>query len=264
MSSPKIIFSINTGRSGSTYLASLLKGFKDVQSFHEPYPSMCGKDMKAYQLGDKQVFGVPIKKKITKILSVLEEGLIYFESNHYFIKGFGWEIVNMFPHEQLGVVVLKRNPKKIVDSFFNIGTSILGRGAFRHLVHPFSPMASVPFESNKIWFWFKLSVMRLVFLCYNMPYYLKLQTKKNFNVFVAFQKRYLNWYVNQTVYLEQQFKSKYPNITYLTIDIDNMEDSNIVSHFQSQLGWTSYSKVDVDKNTAEEIIDRIIHNKKKH
>ena len=90
----KIIFSINTGRSGSTYIASLLKGFSNVESYHEPFPSMCGKEMRDYQLGDKNAFRGNIDKKIKKIEEVLNSDKIYFESNHYFIKGFGWEIIN--------------------------------------------------------------------------------------------------------------------------------------------------------------------------
>lgn len=50
---PKIIFCINTGRSGSAYIGSLLKGFSNIESFHEPKPSLCGKRMRDYQLGNK-------------------------------------------------------------------------------------------------------------------------------------------------------------------------------------------------------------------
>ena len=247
-----IIFSINTGRSGSSYISSLLKGFENVESFHEPQPSMCEKPMKNYQLGNTDAFRSLLRLKVEKIQAVLERGHIYFESNHYFIKGFGWEIVKKLPQESIGIVIIKRNSNDIINSFFMIGVSILGNGAVMHLINPFSQMVSEPFYKNKFLFSIKLFAMRLVVLAYNIPFFFRLRKRKNLNIFEKFQKKYLKWYIEQYEYLKQKFIAEYPELFYLEIDINAMTDDEIISLFQEKFAFQKYTPGSTKRNSAKE------------
>lgn len=252
MKSPKIIFSINTGRSGSSYIASLMKGFQGINSYHEPNPSLCGEPMKGYQLGKKDALVSLLQEKIDKINNTLEQGQVYFESNHYFIKGFGWEIMDKFPEEEVGIIILKRNDEEIIKSFYAIGVSVLGNGAVMHLIHPFSVHASQPFSNNPISFKIKLFLMRLCVILYNTPYYLGLQKRKSFKIFKHFQYKYLRWYLEEYEHLKQKFIEKYPDLVYLEIDINKMDQDEIIESIREKFGFGTHNEVPLKKNSAKE------------
>jgi len=257
MSKVDVIFSINTGRSGSTYVASLMQGFDQLSCFHEPDPSFCGLPMQEYQLGNTKAFDSRMGEKTAKIETVLKSGSAYFESNHYFIKGFGWEILSRLEDKKVGILSIHRDPEKIVNSYHSIGTSILGRGAYRHLIHPFATLVEGNFESNKLWFWIKISVMRLITVIYNIPFFLGIWKRKKWNLFSGFQKRYLRWYFEKYQELQARFKSKHPNLVYVEIDLDTMSEEEMIGALQKGFDLGEYHPVPTVRNSKEEITQRL-------
>lgn len=252
MAKVEIIFSINTGRSGSSYLASLMKGFETVCSHHEPKPILNEDAMKQYQLGKKDAFDAVLPEKVEQIQKVLAHNKVYFESNHYFIKGFGWEILKNLSEEKIGIIILKRNPEEIIKSYFTIGVSVLGNGAVMHLIHPFSIYASRPFSKNRNLFMLKLFLMRIIVILYNLPFYAGVQKRKNFNIFKRFQLRYLKWYLKEYEYLKSKFIEKYPNLSYLEIDINKMDQDEIIESIRQKFGVGEYRTVQLKWNSAKE------------
>ena len=59
----RLIFSINSGRSGSQYLAKLLDSAKEVTAFHEAEPKMIGKYLR---LIEKKTYKESIKNDSSK------------------------------------------------------------------------------------------------------------------------------------------------------------------------------------------------------
>ena len=115
MGNLQYIFSINAGRSGSDYLTELLSLADNTISIYEGFPLMNGAPMRQFNNGDPSALDalMPIKlKEIQK--SRKHQKTIYSETNHSFIKGWGYLIPDEYiPQEDIGIVILRREPEKI-------------------------------------------------------------------------------------------------------------------------------------------------------
>lgn len=112
----RAIFSINAGRSGSHYLSTLFSHVRGVSSHHEPEPNMQGIPMVEWNDGNASAMYDAAAVRMLQIERAKKDGLTWFESNNAFIKGFGYTICSMIPHEEIGVVVLHRDAEKIARS----------------------------------------------------------------------------------------------------------------------------------------------------
>lgn len=118
----RFIFTVTTGRSGSSFLTEILGCLKDTCSVHEPRPRL-DRVMRMTQ-------GYPIvaeeflsKKKIPAIGGMLKNKSIYAESSHLFCKGFveAWLRSDEVPTPDL--ICLDRDLRKISCSLLQIGTT---------------------------------------------------------------------------------------------------------------------------------------------
>lgn len=236
-------------------MASLCAGFENVSSFHEPVPALCGPPMIAYQLGNPRAMEEGVELKWQKIKKALEEKPIYFESNHYFIKGFGWEMIKKLQREEIsvGILILKRNPQKIVDSFFRIGTSIIGKGAEHHLIHPESKMVNKPFFQHGFWSKWKLWGLRVMTVLHNVPFYLGIQKRKSFALFADYQKKYLYWYLEQFENLKQKWMFQFPNLKYVEIHIEE-DRQNIIKVMEKEFGMKNYTEHPLEHNRGDDYV----------
>ena len=211
----KYIFCINTGRSGSHYLATILNNCNNIKSYHEPAPIMNGEVMIEYLKGNKKPIRPLLDKKIEFIKKTINKDDVYIETNHTFIKGFGWEIVNKLPKSQLAVIWLKRDLKDIVESFYRIDNTPLNHNG---LIWMFNPL--MKHLETKISLKFKLRYKILFFLNrflkskYNKSFF---KFKKPF-FFVAQEKKYLKWYVQETDLQAERFKEKFPDIKFFELN----------------------------------------------
>jgi hypothetical protein len=118
----RLIFCINSGRSGSQYLAELLGTGKEVTSFHEAEPTMSGDHVR---LVNKYPYSKTANKRRIKSYSIkkkLEEfrnGQIYCETNHMFIKTFFDVVLEDFIH--VDVIILRRQLTLVLKSFIELG-----------------------------------------------------------------------------------------------------------------------------------------------
>ena len=107
----RYIFSVNAGRSGSDYACQLFQHAEGVCAKHEQMPVCNGQVMAAWNRGDEEPMRQLVQKKVSFIQKTLTDSgqKVFFDSNHCFIKGFGWELVGAgIPQEQIGVLVLRR------------------------------------------------------------------------------------------------------------------------------------------------------------
>ncbi len=118
----RLFFCINSGRSGSEYLATLLGTAKEVESYHEPNPNMSGFYV---DLVNKQNYSETYSTRYLKNLAIknqllkLPEEKVYCETNHMFIKTFFDVIVNDF--NQMEVIILRRYLPNVLKSFIQLG-----------------------------------------------------------------------------------------------------------------------------------------------
>lgn len=120
----RFIFCINSGRSGSEYLARLLGTAAQVRAFHEPEPIMTGPYLRmAQELGLEASFATRAIKAqaVWQRLSVLPPGTIYAETSHMFIKTFADVVMAAFRAHEVDVVVLRRWLPAVLKSFVAMG-----------------------------------------------------------------------------------------------------------------------------------------------
>jgi hypothetical protein len=122
ISDRRLFFSINSGRSGSQYLAELLGTAVEVTSFHEAAPVMNGPYL---HMVNKLPYAKTAKKRrikcnaIKKILDGLPAGQIYCETNHMFIKTFYDVVLKEF--KNIEVIILRRELSHVLKSFIELG-----------------------------------------------------------------------------------------------------------------------------------------------
>lgn len=118
----RLIFRINSGRSGSNYLSELLGTAEEVISYHEPSPSMTGDYLRMINKFD---YATSFSKRrlksstIKDILLKIPDGKIYCETNHMFIKTFFDVVTQDFP--KIEVIILRRYLPKVLKSFIELG-----------------------------------------------------------------------------------------------------------------------------------------------
>lgn len=149
----QLVFSINSGRSGSDYLYRLLSTAENAAAFHEPRPSMAGSRMSKVPATRPTLFdrafyaGMYIKKyqKVRAIRETIKElppGKVYVETNHMFILTFYDVIMNHF--QDVHVVLLRRYLPWVVKSFLDLNMFIPADSKTKYWTSsPNSPSAAV-------------------------------------------------------------------------------------------------------------------------
>lgn len=122
MADRRLIFSINSGRSGSKYLAQLLGTARHVKNFHEAEPQMSG-DFIA-MINSKPLATTRERRRIksaaiAKTLRAMQPNETYVETNHTFIKTFFDVVLEEF--RNVHVIILRRDLVLVLKSFVELG-----------------------------------------------------------------------------------------------------------------------------------------------
>ena len=86
----RYLFCITPGRSGSDYLAGLLAHARNTVSVHEGVPVMNGRPMRRFNDGDDRELRALLPAKLRAIRRRARPGHVYCETNHSFVKGWGY------------------------------------------------------------------------------------------------------------------------------------------------------------------------------
>jgi hypothetical protein len=141
-----LIFSINSGRAGSKYLAQLLGTARDVQSFHEAAPKMSGEFIR--MINSEPLAASREKRRvkseaIAKFLRNSPTSVTYAETNHTFIKTFFDVVLDDF--RNVDVIILRRDPVLVLKSFIELGYfSPLNPLAYSWMSSPNATTAALP------------------------------------------------------------------------------------------------------------------------
>ncbi|WP_268035914.1 hypothetical protein [Algoriphagus sp. PAP.12] len=217
----KYIFSINTGRSGSHYLSKMLQNVEGINSFHEPYPVMNGYPMIKYLKGKEKELRSQMPEKLRQIEKNLDNGKVYVETNHMFIKGFGWLIPENIPQENIGVVLIKKNKTEVAKSHYRIfcsPLSIFGKLwlMFPTMKNPINKFSKPEILKYRLYFF----INRFLMSRYNPFKDLKLERR----IFKSYELKLLEWYVEETYSQAERFRRKYPKIKVFETTIEKLND----------------------------------------
>lgn len=258
MSEIKAVFSINAGRSGSQYLSRMLGSGKNCVAFHELNPTGFGQALVDYHRGDDHKVRDVARVKYAFMETFFKKNLIYAETNHGFIKGFGWPLIEMMDQRAVAIITLRRDPEKIVDSMIKVRSLPLSStGKFYNLtperLNPIVPpptllgltpaasyrlgrLAAIP---EKV-----LARLKKVMFGYPIRRYVPLR---------RYQENIIRWYLHETVELERLFKERFPGCMYIDVDIDDLNDPEKIMDLFGRIGieWEEgdIAEVGVPANT---------------
>lgn len=231
----KYIFCINSGRSGSNYLAHIFNNCEGCVSFHEPLPRMNGIAMYQWLKGNKNPLIHLMPHKI-KDIEERSGNMVYIETNHCFIKGFGWHIPAYFKEQEIAVIILKRDAESVANSLqINNASpfSIVGRD---WLILPTAKNCLI--NPNQY-----VKRARLMFYFCKYIYRIVSTIKKYFEVEIklpSFIKQcelmFLEWYYDELHMRGESFKKRFPNIKYFTIHINLLNEKDKVDKLLKELG----------------------------
>jgi hypothetical protein len=117
----RLIFCINSGRSGSQYLSDLFGSALEITSFHEPKPKM---NRQYLQMINQKPYDASFQMRAVKIeaiknmLNVLPPGRIYCETNHMFIKTFFDVVIEEL--KNIEIIILRREIALVLKSFIEM------------------------------------------------------------------------------------------------------------------------------------------------
>lgn len=228
MNQVECIFSINTGRCGSDYLKTIFDHVERCEAFHEPKPIGNGRAMRLFSRGHVEPMRRLARKKAVIIATVTQDDRLYVETNHCFIKGFGWFLPQHIRQDRIGVIVLRRNPDKVAKSLLRIGCSPLTDFGRRWITVPEKKNPLVP--APKLFISARLSYL---FCCSSLRLYRQLnsfrwpRSKTPLKVpkwLSAYEFDCTIWYIHEIVALGEAFKKQYPGIRYYETAIDDLND----------------------------------------
>lgn len=240
----KYIFCINTGRSGSHYLSKVFSHVSGCLAFHEPNPIGNGKAMIQYLKGNSRLMERLTQQKVDRIkeLKNKKNFSVYVETNHCFIKGFGWLIPNYLPEDEIGVVILKRDKAKIAKSLLRIGFSPLNQGsrgwiATPEIKNPLVEPPSLALIPPRISYYLAYSLNRcIIFL---KKRYHNLTLLKVPTWLTSYELKCLHWYVDETYAQSIAFKEKFKQIKYYEITLESLNSTKEVNKMLDHFGLRS-------------------------
>lgn len=122
-----LVFCISGGRSGSKYLSNVLGVGEGVIALHEPEPKMTDEWLREVILKGRRLETFEQRKKvkieaIREVLEGMDEGVVYAETSHMFVKTFADVILESVGDiAKVTVVFLRRRMKDTIWSQVKLG-----------------------------------------------------------------------------------------------------------------------------------------------
>jgi len=225
----RYLFSVNPGRAGSHYLSELFRHADGCVSEHEPLPKLNGAPMRSFLAGDPR----PLERLIPEKVAAIEKARgdrVYVETNHCFIKGFGWLLPRYLPESEIGVIVLRRDPNKVSASLSRLLCTPFLRLGDQWLITPQAQPHYTPlpagFSLPRVRFYLYRAISRTV----GRPGIIRRATRGRMQVLPPIKKyelALLNWYVAETYARWDAYQRRFPAVR--SVDV-NLEDLNAFDH----------------------------------
>lgn len=218
------VFCINPGRSGSAHLFKLFSYVNGCKATHEPTPILNGKVMRRFLKGHTKEMVDRMPEKVEQITAVKGDSPLYVETNHCFIKGFGWLIPNYIPQEKIAVIILKRPIKEVVNSTYKINSTPLAGGR-NWIITPLKKdiLVPLPIKLARL----KQLVYRPIFKLFFNERLIKFLTRGK-EKRIGFIKRYelaiIEWYVQELEAMGEEFRKRFPHILFIDYQTKELSD----------------------------------------
>ncbi|WP_153231790.1 hypothetical protein [Algoriphagus machipongonensis] len=192
---------------------------------------MNGKEMMEFLKGKNEGLVKLMPQKIKSIHENLGVNECYVETSHLFIKGFGWMIPEYIPQEEIGVIVLKREKQKVIESLYRIHTTPLSYHGRMWVMFPSMKNAINKINNlNLIKYRFLYLLNRLIRTGYNPFRKLRIEKK----LFPKYEKELTEWYINETYAQGELFIKKFPKIKVYNTNVENL---NKVEEFEKMFDF---------------------------
>jgi len=236
------IFCINAGRSGSEYLKRLFDHVPGCLAFHEPKPFCNGTPMVRYLNGDPEPMRKLVRQKIETIITIKRDCRLYVETNHCFIKGFGWFIPQFIPEDRIGVIILSREKSKIIKSYLTLGDSPLQPTSRAWIISPDVRHPLLPPPKRLL----SPKTTYLLFRFLKMPfrgerYYRKvfLSKPQTPRWMLNYESECLRWYIEETEARTKIFQERFKRIRYYEVDIEDLNSMDNVKKMLDYYGCST-------------------------
>jgi hypothetical protein len=162
----------------------------------------------------------------------------YVETNHCFIKGFGWYLPGLLGQERMGVIVLTRHRDAVARSVLRIGCSPLVPWGREWLITPdvTDPLVPPPGHASSARLVYEL--FRLLKLPFRgVRYYgaLRLRPPRTPKLIYDYELRCVQWYIDETMALADAYQRTFPCIRYLHVDLEELNEPagvrRVLDHF---------------------------------
>lgn len=235
------LFSINPGRSGSQYLQRLLSYVEGCRSEHEAYPICNGRAMRRFLEGENDVMRSLAREKVHRIRGFIEEGYtLYAETNHCFIKGFGWFIPEFVQQSKIGVIILRRDPTKVIESTLKIDCSPLTSFGRDWIVTPDKkdPIVAPPrcAHLDPICSYKLMRLARLPHRGRILREKLGLGLPTVPKYIRAYEYSAVSWYLDELNAMTIKYMRSYPKIKYLETSIDELNTKDGIDRLVATFG----------------------------
>ena len=235
------LFCISAGRSGSHYLKTLFEHVDGCRAFHLPEPKGIGLPMRRFLRGHPGPMKRIARKKAGIMLRTRQQGEVHAETHHSFIKGYGWYLPEYLCENRIGVVILRRDRRKIAQSLLRIGCSPLRPLGRKMIVTPEkrNPLISPPkvLATVKMTYYLAYSLM---FLCRVAERVQKMHFLTGRRFLPGFLSNYeracMKWYLEEIGAEEKAFRKKYPQIKYYEVAIEDLNSLDNVRNMLSYFG----------------------------
>ena len=235
------LFCINTGRAGSHYLSKIFSHVDYAVSTHEMHPIGHSTPMINFLKGKPKSMEALAKIRLKNITSLAMSGRAYLETNHMFIKGYGWYFAKNLPAQEIGVIILTRDKDKVVDSLCRVGgtpLNYIGRHWYftPNIKDPICPPPRFwrlpPRLSYKLIFGMS-TIAKQLNKIYNRT---GIKLFKYADFFHRYNRESAAWYYDETYALGEKFKSTHPNIRYYEVNLDDLNNPEKVNQIMDYFG----------------------------
>jgi hypothetical protein len=177
--------------------------------------------------------------KSAAIRDALRGAEVYCETNHCFIKGFGWFMPQLLPEAEIGVIHLTRVRERIASSQMRIGCSPLTSLGREWVTTPDKHRPLVPPPAM-------LGAPRLTYVAARLAHTWLCPSaagETDSGAWTAWRhtlREYelacLRWYVDETNALAERFRTRFPAVTYVKADVDDLNSQDAVRSLLAAFG----------------------------
>lgn len=233
----RYIFCISPGRSGSDYLSKIFAHAGGVRSVHEGAPQMNGRVMRSFLRGNAKPMQALMPRKMAEIERLTGNHRVYAETNHCFIKGFGWLLPGFLKQEEMGVVLLRRDTDQVVNSFCRIHSTPVTRSGRNWVITPSAKNCLTPLPESvtrmKWWaceahrvFFHRAAILRLLG---RRPNYYPQWVQRA-------ERELTQWYVTETYARADAYRARFPDITYCDVALEDLNSHDGVAGMFQRFG----------------------------